>query len=371
MFKLKIINKPKMIKMKCNIEFPDVVLANFQEKEVTPTKEIQEIKADQQYDGLSKVVVNAIPSEYIIPSGDITITASGTYDVKDKENAIVNIPEKQLGTKTITENGTYKATDDNLDGYSEVEVATTGVNIDDYFKSSASGVGSNYYPGIMNFIKKVKSPLTIVGTSMKYFFSYCNLEELPQINTSNVTDMNSMFLGSQAKSLDLSSFDTSNVTNMKYMFDSCENLKEIPYFDMSNTQKVTNIFQSCIQLKTIPKLNWQNVNEISNDQYESYSSGILYNTEYVENIGGFENLGMAYDNSQSANYYKYTLSLRSSYSSYSGRLTHESLMNIINNLYDIKTKGCNAQKLILGTTNINKLTSEEIAIATSKNWTVS
>lgn len=31
-----------------------------------------------------------------------------------------------LGTKTITSNGTYKATDDNLDGYSEVEVAISG-----------------------------------------------------------------------------------------------------------------------------------------------------------------------------------------------------------------------------------------------------
>ena len=38
MFKLKITNKPEMIKMKCNIEFPDVVLANLQEKEATPTK---------------------------------------------------------------------------------------------------------------------------------------------------------------------------------------------------------------------------------------------------------------------------------------------------------------------------------------------
>ena len=139
MFKLKLINKPKMMKLKCNFTFPNVVLANLQEKEVTPTKEIQQIKADQQYDGLSKVVVNAIPDEYIIPSGEINISQNGTYDVTDKINAIVNIPEKKLGSKIITENGTYKATDDNLDGYSEVEVATSGVDINEYFKPTIKG----------------------------------------------------------------------------------------------------------------------------------------------------------------------------------------------------------------------------------------
>ena len=134
MFKLKLINKPKMMKLKCNFTFPNVVLANLQEKETTPTKEIQQIKADQQYDGLSKVVVNAIPDEYIIPSGEINISQNGTYDVTDKASANVNIPEKVLGTKTITSNGTYKAVDDNLDGYSEVEV-NLGTIIDPRLKT--------------------------------------------------------------------------------------------------------------------------------------------------------------------------------------------------------------------------------------------
>lgn len=40
----------------------------LQQKEATPTENIQEIIPDNGYDGLSKVIVNPIPSEYVIPS---------------------------------------------------------------------------------------------------------------------------------------------------------------------------------------------------------------------------------------------------------------------------------------------------------------
>ena len=70
--------------------------------------------------------------------------------------------------------------------------------------------------------------------------------------------------------------------------------------------------------------------------------------------------------SQSENYSDYTFDLRRC-----PLLTHESLMNIINGLYDIKTAGVKPQQLILGSTNLAKLTSEEIAIATNKGFSVS
>lgn len=53
-----------------------------------------------------------------------------------------------------------------------------------------------------------------------------------------------------------------------------------------------------------------------------------------------------------------------------GKLTHDSLMNVINNLYDIKSKGVKTQTLQLGNRNKAKLTAEEIAIATNKGWNV-
>lgn len=63
----------------------------LQEKTITPTTSQQEVVADEDYDGLSKVVVNAIPSEYIVPSGELSITQNGTYNVTNYASANVNV----------------------------------------------------------------------------------------------------------------------------------------------------------------------------------------------------------------------------------------------------------------------------------------
>lgn len=63
-----------------------------QEKTVTPTKSSQAITPDSGKDGLSKVTVNAIPSNYIVPSGSLNITENGTHDVTDKASVVVNVP---------------------------------------------------------------------------------------------------------------------------------------------------------------------------------------------------------------------------------------------------------------------------------------
>lgn len=57
--------------------------------------------------------------------------------------------------------------------------------------------------------------------------------------------------------------------------------------------------------------------------------------------------------------------------SWSTKLTHGSLMSVINALkdYSENTSGI-AHKLILGSTNLDKLTDEEKAIATEKGWTL-
>ena len=127
--------------------------------------------------------------------------------------------------------------------------------------------------------------------------------------------------------------DWSNVTDAAGMFNLCSNLTTVPELDLSSATNLTQMFKYCIALTT---------------------------------LGGFKNLGQAYLTSESSNYSEYKLDLSSC-----TQLTHDSLMNVINKLYDIAAKGCNTQQLVLGSTNLAKLSAEEIAIATNKGWSVS
>lgn len=351
---------------------------NLEDKTVTPTKDNQEVTASDGYDGLSKVTIEKIPDEYIIPAGSIEITTNGIHDVVDKASAIVNVPEKQLGIKTITANGTYKATDDNLDGYSEVEVETSGVDINDYWNSSVPAInglrGCSYIKKIPyidtsnvtffnSFFAACANITTIPNINtekaigMSFMFNSCHsLQQIPYLNTSKVTNMSNMFQLCNAL-VQTPDLDTSNVTDMSYMFQGC---KALSTSTLSNTPKVTNIqsiFSGCTSLKNVNKI------DVSNS---IYFRDCFYGCSALENFGGFENAGKGFSKSASASYSYYTIKLSSC-----TKLTYESLMNVINNLYDIKTAGINTQQLILGDTNLAKLTAEEIAIATEKGWTVS
>lgn len=98
----------------------------LQTKTVTPTKSQQSVSPDSGYDGLSGVTVNAIPDNYVIPTGTVNITANGTHDVSGKASVNVNVPGKEEQTKsvTITANGTVKITPDAGKTLSEVTVIT-------------------------------------------------------------------------------------------------------------------------------------------------------------------------------------------------------------------------------------------------------
>ena len=198
-------------------------------------------------------------------------------------------------------------------------------------------------------------------TNMSNMFTYCfNLTTMPQLDTSNVTNMGSMF-NYCPKLTTIPQLYTSNVTNMSNMFNYCPKLTTIPQLDTSNVTDMRYMFSNCTNLTTIPQLNGEKLTSVA---------GIFANCKSLENFNGIINLGQAYLTTQNANYSNYKLDL-----SYSTKLTEQSLINILNNLYDIATKGCNTQSVALGSTNLAKLTSEEgqqaLANAQLKGWNIS
>ena len=288
MIKIKILNDIKKLHLKIFGSFPKIVLSNNQEKEAIPTKETQEIVPDKEYDGLSKVIIKPIPDEYIIPQGNLEISQNGTYDVTNYASANVNVPEKQLGTKTITSNGIYKAIDDNLDGYSEVEVATSGVDINDYFKSETidhnpTSVGCWY-----KFIKKIPKLNLNITNNCSNMFYYCKAEEIDvsEFNTSNVTNMYQMFYNcSSLTSLDLKNFDTSKVKNMYNMFNGCSSLTilDLSNFNTSNVTSMSNMFSGCKALTSLDLSNF-NTSSVTNMSAMFYTCINLNNL----NISNFD-----------------------------------------------------------------------------------
>ena len=233
--------------------------------------------------------------------------------------------------------------------------------------------------------------LTILSTKIKdfsYMFYNCkNITSVPSLDTSNGTSFNQMFYGcSSLKTIPL--INTSNGTNFTGMFLSCSSLTEVPLLDTSKGSNFTSLFNGCSSLIEVPSINtssgstleytFQNcsslttIPELNFSKVKNINSNAFSNCSKLTILGGFFNLGQSctYKSSNNSNY---ILNL-----SASTLLTHESLMNVINKLYDLNLTYDVAnggtlytQKLVLGSTNTAKLTAEEIAIATNKGWTVS
>ena len=56
-------------------------------------------------------ITNNIEDYWSVPEGSLNISANGTYDVTNKAEAVVNVPNPSTGSLEITENGTYDVTD--------------------------------------------------------------------------------------------------------------------------------------------------------------------------------------------------------------------------------------------------------------------
>jgi surface protein len=183
-------------------------------------------------------------------------------------------------------------------------------------------------------------------------------------NTSALTKWNKMFYGCKKLiNLDVSDFDTSNVTDMSSMFYDCYALAtlDVSSFNTSNVTNFSSTFTNCQALTSLDLSNF--------DFSKAISVSMFYNNYVLKDLQLGSNLGKGFTSKQNN---AYNLEF-----AYCNQLTHDSLMDVINKVYDLNLTYDVAnggtlytQKISFGSKNIAKLTSEEIAIATAKGWTV-
>ena len=201
-------------------------------------------------------------------------------------------------------------------------------------------------------------------TNMSNMFYECNsLTSVPQINSTTITIMLSTFYNCYNITT-IPLIDTSKVTNMENMFYGCSKLTTVPALNTSKCETFRNMFCSCNQITTIPEMDWSGY---KGSYGGSEVFGVSYNyAKNIENIGGFKDAGKSYTSSNNNNAYKDIIIC------YNPKLTYQSCMNVINKVYDmnLNTQNTYTPKIRFHKTPYALLSAEDIAIATSKGWSV-
>lgn len=172
-------------------------------------------------------------------------------------------------------------------------------------------------------------------------------------------------------------------------FQNCINLKEINNIDISLRTQATDLFNGCTSLTVIKGLNITKANtatslcrnctslrEVSFAGWQPIACNYAFenckNLRIIKGIDGSQYAttgnNNVFDGCTSLEWLDITNLNGGINISDSTKFTREALVHILNNLKD-KT-GLSPQTLTIGATNIQKLTTEDKAIATNKNWRI-
>ncbi len=330
------------------------------------------VSPSANYDGLSSVVINVnVPNTGGGGSGiDFSIIGYNA-ELSNELNAKFNADVEYSKTLLDAWNPSNTSANDLYEGDTQLVYAP---NID----TSNCAYMNNMFSGCTS-LTTVPEFDTSNCTQMNNMFNGCtSLTTVPEFDTSNCTHMLLMFNNCTSLTT-VPEFDTSNCTSMATMFGNCEKLTTVPEFDTSNCTSMSQLFSGCKSLTTVPPFNTSKVENFRYafaDCYELESLPLFdfsvvkstsievfgissTNFEKLTTLGGFKDLKYDWTGIYGLNRCP--------------NLTYESVMNVINNLYDFRSNGDSSttRTLKLNANSLALLTDDDKAIATSKGWVLS
>lgn len=216
-----------------------------------------------------------------------------------------------------------------------------------------SAEGTETTTELINKVNDIESGGTSVinpeWTDWRYFSYYDNrndlVAKLKYSDTANGKNFSNMFYACSSLTT-IPQLDTSNGTNFGAMFNGCSALTSILQLSTSNGTNFNGMFSVCTALTTISLLNMSSMSGTS-------CINMFYNCTALENVT-FEG----------------TIPVRGNITVFSTcpNLTVESLMSFINALTNMSDTA--TYTITIGSTNLAKLTEEQIQIATDKRITL-
>lgn len=145
--------------------------------------------------------------------------------------------------------------------YDNQKEARGGMSIDSFSSTLPSWYAQREFITTVVFDDSFAACTSVI--SMAWWFYMCtnltSITGLEKLNTTNVTDMRSMFFGcSSLTSLNLSGFNTASVTNMGGMFTGCGSLTslDVSHFNTANVETMISMFQGCRSLTSLDVSNF-------------------------------------------------------------------------------------------------------------------
>ena len=224
--------------------------ALLQEKSVTIVENgSQTITPDEGFDGMSSVQINAAITgdSSAIDFSSIGYSAEFSTEVNSKMNNDVAY------SKTLYD--AWNPSKTNAIGlYQYDKNIVYAPNID---TSNVTDMDS-MYSNCINLTSVPKYNTSKVKNMYNMFYNCISITSVPAFDTSNVTNMQHMFANC-TKLTSVPLFNTSKVTNMNQMFYGCSNLTSVPLFDTSNVTDMGGMFQSCSIITSVPELDTSKV----------------------------------------------------------------------------------------------------------------